>query len=526
MGHLLSIAACAPAAGAMAILAVAPRRTAWIRAIAALSAAISFSSSFLLWRGFHPRAAEWQFTEQFAWLPRLGASYSVGVDGFGLLLLLLTTLIGLAVALTSWDATAEDAKPRAIAMLALLTGLVGLFVALDFLLLLACWIVTLAAMGFLIRYPERRTALIAVGALASVACLAAGIFVLASHAQSLTGVWSFDIRSYRQLAVAPAVQPWIFFAFLLAIAIPMGLFPFHGWLVGGARAPLGASTLCAALLTKIGFYFFVRVSLPVLPDATRRFAPMLLGLCLIGVVYLAVRAFAQTEWRRVLAFATASHVSFAMLGAVALTPDGLTGSMVHQISQGITVGALFLIAAAIYGRNPSWRPADRRFAAALFIVAALAFAGAPLTSGFIGVRLIVRGIWPVSAPTAVVAAGGVLLCAGCVLWLAWRALAGIIVQRADGPGGPASWRDLAIPLPMVAIALWIGLYPAPFLWRLETAVARVVLRVSPEYAPQVADCLSAPQTPPPPDPSGLPGGMVLAAPCADQSAAGKDKKDR
>jgi NADH-quinone oxidoreductase subunit M len=214
-----------------------------------------------------------------------------------------------------------------------------------------------------------------------------------------------------------------------------------------------------------------------------------------------------------------------MLGALALTPEGLTGSMVHQVTQGISVAALFLLGGAIYDRASPWpaagRAGSRPLATVLFVVAALAFACLPFSSGFVGARLIVRGVWPVGMVAGAVAVGGLLLSAGCLLWLVARTLRGTTGQLVPALAGVVRARDLAVALPIVAVAIWIGLHPAPLLWRLETAVARVVMRVSPQYAPQVADCLSAPPTPTVPDPSGLPAGMVLAAPCADESAADK-----
>jgi NADH-quinone oxidoreductase subunit M len=278
-------------------------------------------------------------------------------------------------------------------------------------------------------------------------------------------------------------------------------------------------------MIKVAAYGLVRVGLPVLPDASRAFVPFVAVVCAIAVLAGAIAACVRAEWTRLVALLSLSQAGFALMGILALTPDGLTGGVVQLANHGISAAALLIAVgmATERGSNDgiagSVRPAPSRASAVvlgMLLVASLAFAGAPGFNGFIGTRLVLAGIWPLSRVFAVLAASGILIGAGALLWLTFCTIRASHALR-DSPPRRFSMRDLSMVVPLLAVAIWIGLSPAPLLRRLETSVARIVVRVSPEYAPAVADCLTAPI--PTPAESGLPAGMVLAAPCADGSNA-------
>jgi NADH-quinone oxidoreductase subunit M len=537
MNHLLSIVALTPAFGALVLLFIDEGRETLVRWIATVTAALALIASLPLWWGFQLRGAEWQFTERFDWMPAIGASYSVGVDGFSLLLVMLTTLLAFVAVLASWTGIVTRVKATFVAMLALQTGVLGVFVALDFLLFFAFWAVVLAAMWFLADAPaaprmRSRTAF-GLGLLAAGAIMLAGVLALYFHNHTLSGSYSFDIRTYQHLPIPSRLQIWIFIAFLLGFAITAGLFPFQTWLLDAeARAPAMVSMLLAALVLKIGAYGFVRLSLPILPQASRLFAPVLLVVALVGVLYGAVMAFLQSDWKRAVAYAGLGNISVALLGVFALTPSGLTGSIVLLVNHGISIAALLLIAGVVSERGRTTDIAayggllkSMPLAAIGFLLATLSLAGLPGLNGFVGARSIFDGLQAINKIWAGIAVGGMVLGGACMLRLFARTMLGEVKNPASGAPRDLSLWELGAIVPLAALIVWIGLSPDPVLARLETSVARVVLRVSPEYAPEVEDCLKQAAPKPSTDP-GLPAGMTVIAPCAESPGQTKTPHDK
>ncbi len=361
-----------------------------------------------------------------------------------------------------------------------------------------------------------------IGVIAIVPGLAILLGVLALHIEghALTGTRTFDLRMFQQLALPSAVQRWVFLAFFVGFGAGL-VGVFRWWLAVAANGrAVAVPILLAAVFLKMGTFGFLRLSLPLLPDASRVFAPSIVALSAIGIVYGAVAAFRQTNWTRVLAYASLSHICLVALGAFALTPDGLTGSAVHQINHGVSIAALLLVAGLVAERGQVAALAEyggllnaMPLVAAVWMLMTLSLVGIPKLNGFVGTRLIVEGIWPVSRVWSVVAVGGLVLSGVALFWLFSRTMLGELKSPTGGGLKDLRLREAVVFAPLVLFAVWVGLSPAPLLARVETSVARVVMRVSPQFAPEVADCLSQP-TPPSPD-SGLPAGMVLVAPCAD-----------
>jgi NADH-quinone oxidoreductase subunit M len=349
-----------------------------------------------------------------------------------------------------------------------------------------------------------------------------------------TGVYTFDVTVFHQLAVPFNLQWWIFLAFFLGFAIKVPMFPFHTWLPDAhTDAPTAGSVILAGILLKMGTYGFIRFSLPILPEASRHFVPMMVWLSVIGIVYGALVAMAQHDWKRLVAYSSVSHLALAMLGMFALTPVGITGSIMQQINHGISTGALFLIVGIVYERRHTRMIAEygglskiMPVYAAVFMVMTMSSIGLPALNGFIGEILILQGVFVVNKIWAAVAATGIVLGAAYMLWLYQRTMFGKVENPKNEHLKDLNLREFATFAPLIILAVWIGIYPAPFLNRLTTSVDRVVARVNADYAPKNAQAGAA-QAAADCDPAGAAAGaqavaanpLVTAAPCGDGTAA-------
>jgi NADH-quinone oxidoreductase subunit M len=283
------------------------------------------------------------------------------------------------------------------------------------------------------------------------------------------------------------------------------MFPFHTWLPDAhTDAPTAGSVILAAVLLKMGTYGFIRFSLPILPDASRAFVPMMVTLSVIGIIYGALVAMAQRDWKRLVAYSSVSHMAMVMLGMFALNPVGITGSIVQQLNHGISTGALFLLVGVVYERRHTREISEygglskvMPVYAAVFLLMTMSSIGLPALNGFIGELLILQGVFAVSMAWAGVAAAGIVLGAAYMLWLYQRTMFGKVDNPKNEGLADVGFREFALFAPLIVLAVWIGLYPKPFLDRLNTSVTRVVARVSPQYVQQrnAADCATAPVSP-------------------------------
>jgi NADH-quinone oxidoreductase subunit M len=525
--HLLSIILFTPLAGAFVLLAVPKQREDAIRWIANLFAVAGFLVSVPLWFWYQPRGAAWQFVERAPWIPSIGAEYFLGVDGFSVLLILLTTLMGALAVLSSWTAITERVKEYYVFLAVLQTGMLGAFVALDFLLFFLFWEVMLVPMYFLIGiWGGGRRLYSAIKfflyTLVGSVVMLLGILALYFYNASIPGnVPTFDITHFHQLTIPAATQKWIFLAFFLGFAVKVPMFPFHTWLPDAhTDAPTAGSVILAAVLLKMGTYGFIRFSLPILPEASRYFVPLMVGLSIVGIIYGALVALAQTDWKRLVAYSSVSHMAMVMLGMFALTPVGITGSIIQQINHGISTGALFLIVGIVYERRHTREISEygglskvMPVFAAVFLIMTMSSIGLPALNGFIGEILILQGVYVVNKLWAAVAASGIVLGAAYMLWLYQRTMFGKIENPANLQLRDLDLREIVVFAPLILLAFWIGLYPSPFLRRLESSVARVAIRVDQKYGPAlagVAECgTPTAQAAPPAEP------FLAAAPCAD-----------
>jgi NADH-quinone oxidoreductase subunit M len=507
MNHYLSLILFTPLIGALLLLLVPKENPSAIRWIANITATIGFVLSIPLWFWFNPQGAAFQFVERAPWIPSVGAEYFLGVDGLSTLLILLTTLMGCIAILSSWTAITERVKEYYIFLLILQTGMLGAFMSLDFLLFFLFWEVMLVPMYFLIGIWGSANRLYSaikffLYTLVGSVIMLLGILALYFYAHSVTGVYSFDVTAFHQLNVPFNLQWWIFLAFFLGFAVKVPMFPFHTWLPDAhTDAPTAGSVILAAVMLKMGTYGFLRFSLPILPDATRAFVPMMVTLSIIGIIYGALVALAQKDWKRLVAYSSVSHMGMVMLGMFALNPVGLTGSIVQQLNHGISTGALFLIVGIVYERRHTRELSEygglskvMPVYAAVFLIMTMSSIGLPALNGFIGELLILQGTFVANKVWALCAGAGVVLGAAYMLYLFQRTMFGKVENPKNEHLLDLSHREFATFAPLLILAFWMGLYPAPFLRRLDTSVQHIMARVSPQYAPRNAaiDCGSAP----------------------------------
>ena len=493
MTHLLSLLLAAPVLGAFVVCVAAGKGDGTAKRIAILASVGATTVALTLWFAYIPRGVEWQFTERIELIPSIGVSYAVGIDGLSLCFLLLTTAVSV---LWLWSIEMpRRGRAGYVAALVLEAGLLGTYVSLDLLLKILFWSMAFVAGAALVAITDgsRRLAVgLAAAAVLSAALMVAGVQALDAHYHSLSSIHTLDIRAYHQLSVPAPLQTRVFLTFL-----PSLVFPFVVFVVLARTAIRGVAwvMLPGVLLLNLGVYGLLRDSLPILPEASRRLVPALLWIAIVAGGASAMASVLLRERRQSIANVSVAYAALAALGALTLTPDGLTGTIVQHVALTLSIAAIVLVEGRL---------------GFVLLIGALSLAGLPWLAGFVGLRRTVEGVWSFNRVAAVILIATTLVSA-VSLWRLYRQRSRRIPDAAPLPVKPLELSLAVIP---AALSLWIGIYPPPLLSRIETAVARVVMRVSPQYAAEVADCLSQSAAPPPPIP-GLPSGMVMMAPCAD-----------
>lgn len=433
------------------------------------------------------------------WINAIGADFYIGIDGISLLLILLTTLLGFIAILSSWSAITERVREYYCYLLLLQTGMLGVFIALDFVLFYVFWEVMLVPMYFIIGVwggPRKLYAAIKffLYTLAGSVLLLLGILALYFYQYQQTGVWSFDVLSMRSLDIPVDLQWWIFVAFFVGFAIKVPMFPFHTWLPDAhVEAPTAGSVILAAVLLKMGTYGFVRFSLPILPEATMKLMPWLLLLSAIGIIYGALVAMMQKDMKKLVAYSSVSHLGFCMLGVFVVTPVALEGGILQMINHGISTGALFLIVGVLYERRHTRMIQDygglsqnMPVYATVFLIMTMSSIGLPALNGFIGEFMILQGVFadPINRLWAVAGATGIILGAAYMLWLYQRVMFGSNDNPKNQLLPDLNLREIVTFVPLLILAFWIGLYPNTFLQYLHEPVNEIVEIVRPgEFEP-------------------------------------------
>src|SRR6266699_2880590 len=492
--HLLSIILFAPLAGMLVLLLIPSSSKTAIKLWANLVGFACFLISVPLATRFDKSAVGYQMVERVDWIPSLGAKYLIGIDGISLLLVMLTTVVSFLAILSSWNAIEDRLKEYYAMFLLLETGMLGVFLSLDFFLFYMFWELVLVPMYFIIGVwggPRKLYAAIKffLYTLTGSVLMLLGILTLYFAHFEQFGFYTFEIADLLRLDLPLATQQWIFWTFFVGFAIKVPMFPFHTWLPDAhVEAPTAGSVILAAVLLKMGTYGFLRFSLPILPDGTKYFVPFMIGLSIIAIIYGALVAMMQPDMKKLVAYSSVSHMGFVTLGMFALNPNGLNGSIIQQINHGISTGALFLIVGIIYERRHTREIAQfgglsnvMPMYAVVFLIMTLSSIGLPVLNGFIGEFTIIMGALQQNLWWAVAAGAGIVLGAAYMLWLYQRTMLGKIENPANEKLVDLDFRELATIVPLIIVAFWIGLYPAPFFRVLDKPVNKLVAKVRPDY---------------------------------------------
>jgi NADH-quinone oxidoreductase subunit M len=494
-GWALHFVLWAPLAGIIAVLVLPEHRARWVALVA--SSAI-FLASAPLWSAFDPAASGFQLTAAVPWIPQWGVFYRVGLDGISLFLVLLTTLIMPLTILGSFRYIKRREKPFYAMMLLLQVGVVGVFMALDLFLFFMFWEIMLVPMYFIIGIwgGERRiyaaVKFFLYTTFGSLLMLVAILYLFFKHG-ALLGFPSFAYADLLQVPLTFPEQFWLFLAFAVAFMIKVPVFPFHTWLPDAhVEAPTPGSVILAAVLLKLGAFGFLRFLLPFFPQAATHpdVVMMILVLGLIGIVYAAWVAAVQPDAKKLIAYTSVAHMGFVVLGIFALTELGIQGAMIVMLSHGASTGAMFLLLGMLYERRHTRRidhfgglAAVMPMFATIFVITALASIGLPGTSGFIGEFLALVGTFQAHPYVAVIATTGVIFAAYYMLPMVQR----IVFNRLDRPENEKlpdlSRRELTVLVPLVVVMLWMGVYPKPFLTRMETTVVELITSVEQRRLP-------------------------------------------
>jgi NADH-quinone oxidoreductase subunit M len=502
-GWLLNLICYLPLAGAVAIaFLIKKENSGTVKWLATIVTGLDFLVSIPLWFLYQPSGAEFQFASKAEWIPSFGVQYIFGVDGFSILLILLTTLLGFISVYSSFTAITERQKEYYIFLLLLQVGMLGVFCSLDFILFYVFWEVMLVPMYFLIGVwggPRKLYAAIKfflytlVGSVLMLVGILALYFYNASGlaAVGLSGLGNpatFEIPALYQAApLMPAgLQFWVFLAFFVGFAIKVPMFPFHTWLPDAhVEAPTAGSVILAGVLLKMGTYGFVRLSLPLLPDATVKAVGWVGLLSIIAIIYGALVSLAQKDMKKLVAYSSVSHMGFITMGMFALNAPGLRGSILQMINHGISTGALFLLVGIIYERRHNRMISEygglakvMPLYATFFMIIALSSLGLPTLNGFIGEFTILIGAFHHSWVWALFAATGIVLGAAYLLWMYQRVFFGEITNDKNKGLTDLNLREQWTLIPLIVMAFWIGLYPKPFFRLMEPTVDRVLQRVA------------------------------------------------
>ena len=483
---LLSLVTFLPLAGAFIILMVrgdeetVARNARWT---ALWTSLITFALSLVLWTRFDKSSAEFQFVERMEWLPDFGVAYHMGVDGISVLFVLLSTLLTPLCILASWDSVKTRVREYMVAFLVLESMMVGMFCALDFVVFYIFFEAVLIPMFLIIGVWG--------GARRVYAAFKFFLYTLAGSLLmllALLAMWfhagTTDIPTLTEMAFPSAMQFWLFIAFFVSFAVKVPMWPVHTWLPDAhVEAPTAGSVILAGVLLKMGAYGFLRFSLPMLPQASADFAPLIFALSVIAIVYTSLVALAQEDMKKLIAYSSVAHMGIVTLGIFTFTQQGISGALFTMLSHGVVSGALFLCVGVLYDRVHSREIA--RYGgvakimpayALIFMLFTMASVALPGTAGFPGELLVIVGAFKVNPWVALGACMGMILGAAYMLYLYRRVAFGKITKddlRSLLDLGP---REYAVFAPLILLTLWMGVYPSSFLDFFEVTVASLVQR--------------------------------------------------
>ncbi|MBU0481493.1 MAG: NADH-quinone oxidoreductase subunit M [Proteobacteria bacterium] len=479
----LSILIFLPLAGALLLFLTGNENFA--RFLALIVTLLTAAVSMPLYFGFDTTTAKYQFGEHHAWIPAFDINYTLGVDGISLLLVLMTTLLMPLCVLGSWKYIQKRVREFMVCLLIMEASMIGVFVALDFVLFYVLWEAMLIPMYLLIAIwggPRKTYASIKffLYTLAGSVMLLVAIIALYLHNNS------FSIPMMMGQEYSSLFQVLVFLAFFLAFAIKVPMFPFHTWLPAAhVEAPTAGSVILASVLLKMGTYGFLRFCLPITPEATLFFVPYILWLSVAGILYGGFTALAQSDMKKLIAYSSVGHMGFVTLGIFVLNKNGIEGAILQMINHGVTTGALFLCVGMIYERTHSRELADATGIGKLmpwyvtflgfFSLSSLAFPG---TNSFVGEFLILVGGFTKYKIIAGCAIPGAVLAAAYMLRMLQKVVWGGTNNPAHSGLGDLNMREIATLAPLLLFVFWIGLSPEPFMEIMHTSVANLLDQVN------------------------------------------------
>jgi NADH-quinone oxidoreductase subunit M len=478
-----------PLLGALLIMMQSDERTVWNSAFVFSLVPLGLSF-YMLWQ-FNAGEAGYQFVEQYPWIPSLGISYHLGVDGISLFLVILTTLlISISLLYSGGGDIEERAREFCFFLLVLETGLLGALLAVDLFLFYVFWELMLIPMYFLIGiwgHGERIYAalkFVVFTMVGSLLMLVAILYLVFSARQHL-GHITFDLPMLYQVPLSTTEARWLFAAFALAFAIKVPMWPVHTWLPDAhTNAPTAGSVIFAGVMLKMGTYGFLRFAIPLFPEVAVEAIPLFMALAVIGIVYGAMVAMMQPDMKRLVAYSSVSHLGFVMLGIFAFNIQGIDGAVYQMLNHGISTGGLFLLVGMIYLRRHTreisefgglWKRVP--IYAGIFMVVMLSSIGLPGLNGFVGEFLIMLGTFLRLKLAAVFAVTGVILGALYMLWTYERVIFGPITKAVNETIADLNGREIASMVPLIVLMLFMGIYPRPLINRIEPSAARLLERV-------------------------------------------------
>ncbi len=499
MQHLLTAIILLPVIGGLVIVAYSllpGRRESNYKWIALVFSIVGFLISLPLIKGVGAGTRDFRFVDDVLWIGSIGARYHVGVDGISLWLVLLTTLLMPIAILSSWTAIKKRQLSYYLFLQLLAGAMVGVFVSLDLLLFYLFFEASLVPMFFLIGIwgGERRVyAAIKFFIYTSVGSLLmlVGIIALFYIYGTFDYVAILNAMSSGATTLAPRAEFWLFLAFAFAFSIKVPLFPLHTWLPDAhTEAPTAGSVILAGVLLKMGTYGLLRFNLGLFPDMSRKFAPVMITLAIIGIIYGALVAMVQPDVKRLVAYSSVSHMGFVILGLFSFTELGMQGALYQMLSHGVSTGALFLFVGFIYERRHTRQIADfgglatpMPWFATLFVIASLSSIGLPFLNGFVGEFLIMIGSWTSDAIqhawiATMLAGTGVIWAAVYMLWMLQRVVFGPVTNAENAGLKDLNARELGLMLPLLILMLVMGIFPRLFLDRSAASVDQVRTRVA------------------------------------------------
>jgi NADH-quinone oxidoreductase subunit M len=451
------------------------------RWIALWTSLIDLAVSLVIWAYFDPNSADFQFVESAPWLPGFHIAYHLGIDGISLFFILLSTFLLPICIVASWESIKVRVKEYMCAFLVMETLLVGLFCALDFVVFYIFFEGVLIPMFVIIGVwggPRRVYSAFKFFLYTFLGSVLMLLGILVIYYQ----IGSTDIVDALNRGLPVSLQTWLFLAFFASFAVKVPMWPVHTWLPDAhVEAPTAGSVILAGVLLKMGGYGFIRFSLPLFPVASHQLAPLIFTLSVVAIIYTSLVALAQEDMKKLIAYSSVAHMGIVTMGTFAMTSEALQGAMIQMLSHGIVSAALFLCVGVVYDRLHTREIAryggladNMPKYATVFMVFTLASIGLPGTSGFVGEFLSLLGTFEINTWVAFFATIGTILSASYMLYLYRRIIFGVITRADLRTMLDLHWREVAIFAPMIAIVLWMGIYPSSFLKPMQPSLAKLV----------------------------------------------------